>query len=279
MQRALFLASADHRSRPDRGCNTVPVTPRPDVVQDSLLESNQPSPIPRPEPRKRGRSARSSCSSIRRWPNARGSCSPSRGDLRWSSSPRLRPPASSRRPRRPCTGRAPRRWLRMAALAALILAAGAASGELLGRRESSPPRSRLEVGAGVRTTTQTGSKPKPAPSDHRSAAPVKKERRPAREVWAANVLGVTAAVGKKGVRLAWKRPQPLRPRGRDANTWLRNEQCRRLPRSCGEVPRCLGAHVQRISLQDRQLRPARTSVDRRSHLSRDAGLYLAARRG
>lgn len=124
----------------------------------------------------------------------------------------------------PSTRPAPRRWLRTAALAALILAAGAASGELLGRRQSSPPRSRLEVGAGVRTTAQTGSKPQPTPSDHRSAAPVRKERSAARKVWAANVLGVTAAVGKKGVRLAWKRPSRsdhvvvLRTRGSGTNS-------------------------------------------------------------
>ena len=200
------------------------MTPRPDVVQDSLLEPNQPFPTPSAGAEEVGpispelvlvdpalaERARELLPEPRRFTMEQQPTVATAREL---------PPAPV-----PSTGRAPRRWLRMAALAALILAAGAASGELLGRRESSPPRSRLEVGAGVRTTTQTGSKPKPAPSDHRSAAPVKKERRPARKVWAANVLGVTAAVGKKGVRLAWKRPRRsdhvvvMRTRGSGTNS-------------------------------------------------------------
>jgi hypothetical protein len=95
------------------------------------------------------------------------------------------------------------RWRRTVLLAGLVFAAGAASGGLLDVRRAPLPRVPFEAqdkaGTPKRVTVST---PLPRGRDqgreqHTSAPPA----RPA-----ANVLGVTAAVGRRGVRLDWQRP-------------------------------------------------------------------------
>jgi hypothetical protein len=189
-----------------KGCNTVRVTPGPDVVQGSLLEPNQRFATPSAgaedvEPISPelvlvdpvlAERARKLLPEPRRFTTEQRAPSATERDL--SPAPL------------PTAGPATRRWRRTAVLAALIFAAGAASGGLLGRRDSSPPRPRLEVGADATTTAQAGGKPQATRSGQRSAASGKKERRAAPRAWAANVLGVTADVDHEGVKLAWKRP-------------------------------------------------------------------------
>jgi hypothetical protein len=137
----------------------------------------------------------------------------------------------------PTAPRKPRRWRRIAALAVLIFAGGAASGELLVRHESSS-RSRLELEAEVRPTPDRGRETTRTDTDDRGAGPVKKSARPVKKgaapvkrvrrtgsrIWAANVLGVTAGVDGKGISLLWKRPSRsdhvvvLRTRGTGPNS-------------------------------------------------------------
>jgi hypothetical protein len=90
-------------------------------------------------------------------------------------------------------------------LAGLVFAVGAASGGLLGRKQAVAPRGPFEAQDNVRTETRapdtrTLSLSKPR-STRRALA---QRRRPAST--AANVLGVTAAVSTRGVRLGWQRP-------------------------------------------------------------------------
>jgi hypothetical protein len=209
-----------------RGCNTVRVTPGPDVVQGSLLEDMGPiSPelaLVDPALAERARTL---------LPEPR------------EATKEERPAETIERPIRPApvptARRKPRRWRRIAVLAVLIFAAGAASGELLVRHESSS-RSRLELEADVRTTPDRGRKTTRTGADHRGEAPVKKSAGPVKKgaapvkkerragsglrTWAANVLGVTAAVDRKGISLVWKRPSRsdhvvvVRTRGESKNS-------------------------------------------------------------
>ena len=83
-------------------------------------------------------------------------------------------------------------------LAGLVFVAGAASGGLLGRKHASVPR----FEAGVRTvTTRTLSLPERRSTHEGAVAESSRAALPA-----PNVLGVTAAVGRRGVRLGWQRP-------------------------------------------------------------------------
>ena len=183
-----------------RACKTVRVTPWPDVVQGSLLEDMEPiSPelvLVDPELAERARQV---------LPEPR------------------RPIRAEPATWVPVAQPAPRRWRRTAVLAALIFAAGAASGELLGRRESSS-RSGLEIGPDARPTAESGGATQRTGSDNRTAAPAKRDRRAASRIWAANVLGVTAGVDAKGISLVWKRPSRsdhvvvLRTRGAGSNS-------------------------------------------------------------
>jgi hypothetical protein len=145
--------------------------------------------------------------------------------------PRERP-----RPRRPAPARAPavapepaevpapqrkRRWARTAVLAALVFAAGAASGGFFGERHAGSPEATLGLPAGptatstgvTQTTTQqqsTGERTASSTasrSSRPSTTPAKKKKRPSAPVtWAANVLGVEARVDGPRVELVWQRP-------------------------------------------------------------------------
>jgi hypothetical protein len=126
----------------------------------------------------------------------------------------------------PTTRFQPRRLRRTMALAALVFAAGAASGGFVGRRHGVSSQVTLESRAGAppppavtgeakQPLTQTSSDGPKAPRRRTvlkgvhgpAAAATKRARsRPARVTWAANVLGVTAAVDVRGVRLVWQRP-------------------------------------------------------------------------
>jgi len=121
------------------------------------------------------------------------------------------------------TDRVERRWLRTAVLAALVFAAGAASGGFLGRRDEPTSLPRLEAGGGVRPTATGGTlsaghavrtvDEQSAPEarrrrrDQRAAPAPQQGRTAASRAWAANVLGVAAGVDSKGVKLVWKRPR------------------------------------------------------------------------
>ena len=122
-----------------------------------------------------------------------------------------------------------RRWLRMAALAAVIFVAGAASGTFLGNKETRSPGKAFEVAAVEPTTRPAALRPpavrpaavrpravrpravRPPEVSHarprartRSAPP--QRRRHTRLAWAPNVLGVAAFVDRAGVVLEWRRP-------------------------------------------------------------------------
>jgi hypothetical protein len=193
-------AFSGHSPARTRACKTVRVTPWPDVVPGSPLEDMGPiSPelvLIDPELAERARQV---------LPEPRRPI-------------RTEPAASV-----PVVQPAPRRWRRTAVLAALIFAAGAASSELLGRRDSSS-RSGLEIGPDARSTAESGGATQRTGSDHRTVAAVKGDRRTASRIWAANVLGVTAGVDAKGISLVWKRPTRsdhvvvLRTRGTGSNS-------------------------------------------------------------
>ena len=93
------------------------------------------------------------------------------------------------------TRQRPRRWRRTAVLAAVVFVAGAASGGLLSRKDRPASGVRLELQGGARTTPPAEGQPNAKP-----------RRAAARRTWAPNVLGVTAGVNSKGVKLVWQRP-------------------------------------------------------------------------
>jgi hypothetical protein len=114
------------------------------------------------------------------------------------------------------------RWKRTLALSALVFAAGAASGELLGRRD--PPsrpvllEGRLDTPKATVTeevmqsvAQQTSTHRRQATQGRRDSGSnesvgERERRRRAPVRWAANVLGVTAAVDARVVRLVWQSP-------------------------------------------------------------------------
>ena len=114
------------------------------------------------------------------------------------------------------------RWKRTVALSALVFAAGAASGGFLGRREPpsrpvllegrlDPPKATVTVKRTKSPAQQTSTHGRRATQnrrDSRSSESVgrKDRRRRTPVTWAANVLGVTAAVDARGVRLVWQSP-------------------------------------------------------------------------
>jgi hypothetical protein len=114
------------------------------------------------------------------------------------------------------------RWKRTVALSALVFAAGAASGGFLGRREPpsrpvllegqlDPPKATVTVKrtkSAAQHTSTHGRQATQNRRDLRSGESVgrKDRRRRTPVTWAANVLGVTAAVDARGVRLVWQSP-------------------------------------------------------------------------
>jgi hypothetical protein len=122
-----------------------------------------------------------------------------------------------------------RRWLRMAALAAVIFVAGAASGTFLGNKETRSPGNAFEVAAVEPTTRPAALRPpavrppavrppavrppavrppkasRAGPRARTRSAPPQR-RRHTRLAWASNVLGVAAFVDRSGVVLEWRRP-------------------------------------------------------------------------
>lgn len=141
---------------------------------------------------------------------------------------RARPPVvAAETPEQPVVAETPaqplvprrRRWLRTVALAAVIFAAGAASGTFLGNDEVRSPGTTLEVRA-IAPTARAVEPPRQAPVWDAALRPPKvsrhsrpaarpapaPRRRRAKVVWAANVLGVAAKVDGRGVALGWHRP-------------------------------------------------------------------------
>ena len=129
-------------------------------------------------------------------------------------------PTSMRGPEQPELPVAPaepsrrRPLLRTVVLAALIFAAGAASGGVLGERRQAPSGVALEVrSAGwVSPSATAGPKsplrrppPRVTGNGLRSSTHPRRRRR-ARPAWASNVLGVAAQAAARGIKLVWKRP-------------------------------------------------------------------------
>jgi hypothetical protein len=120
-----------------------------------------------------------------------------------------------------------RRWRQTVGLAVLVFAAGAVSGNFLGRRHVASPGVTFEAQSGAPTTstgtgrgkqpltqrTSTGRRRAPPPagnstkSRRRPTTSAQRQRQRApRVTWAANVLGVTARVASPGVTIVWQRP-------------------------------------------------------------------------
>jgi hypothetical protein len=100
-----------------------------------------------------------------------------------------RRPAVQRPTRAPASRSTTPRLTKVVVLSAITFAAGAASAELLGWRDAASPRGLLEGGPDGQPSVRS--------RERRPGAPAK---------LAANVLGVTAAVDRRGVRLAWQPP-------------------------------------------------------------------------
>ena len=208
-------------------CKNVPVSRGSDVVRDPLLAPFRPlgatqgdeaglGPISPelalvdpvladwarpllPEPRERPRLRQTQATAER------------------SRSPVVQRPAPAPARRAPIV-----RWKRTVALSILIFAAGAASGGFLGRRD--PPslpvllEGRLDPPKATVTAESTQSLAQQTPTHRRKATQGRrdsgnnesvggrKRRRRVPVTRAANVLGVTAAIDARGVRLAWQSP-------------------------------------------------------------------------
>jgi hypothetical protein len=115
------------------------------------------------------------------------------------------------------------RWRRAVALALLIFTAGAASGGLLGREKDPAPQTPLQAQAELSTMpvstgveradggtdsdgARSASRPQRDRADSSTAAGTRVRRRAPAATWAANVLGVTVGVDRRGVKLSWQRP-------------------------------------------------------------------------
>jgi hypothetical protein len=110
------------------------------------------------------------------------------------------------------------RWRRTVVLAAITFAAGSASGGFLGGSTPVSPeagsmfRAVPEIDGRAPSTELQHEQPPSAGRNQRSAAshaqgrPARRGIVHARETWATNVLGVTAGVDNRGVRITWRAP-------------------------------------------------------------------------
>jgi hypothetical protein len=135
---------------------------------------------------------------------------------------RPRTPAVQRRPRPAPRPRAPR-WKRTVVLSALVFAAGAASTQLLERGSPTSPPLLLERAGTAGPTVSEKSTQRRRSGTHatrreatrrsrergtraKARTGSRAQRSDAAVKWSANVLGVSADVSSRGVRLAWKPP-------------------------------------------------------------------------
>ena len=210
-------------------CKTVRVTPGPDAVQRSTLGIDQPLGAAPAVPEDLGpispelalvdhvlaERARVLLPEPREQTRPRRPIATMRPSAQVAERPKMAPAPRIRSQ--------PRRLRRTLLLAALVFAAGAASGGFVGREHGASSPVMLEIRAGAPSTpTATGATEQPrldtssarrkasrqrsVSTSARRPAAKRDGRRPGPRTWAANVLGVTAAVDVQGVRLVWQRP-------------------------------------------------------------------------
>ena len=213
--------------RPRGACNNAPVSRGPHVARDSLLAPFRPlgasqsdeadlSPIS-PELALVDPVLAERARTLLPEPWERPRLQQTQATAERSRTPVVQRPAPAPGRRLPIA-----RWKRTVALSALVFVAGAASGGFLGRREPPSRPVLLEGGFDTPNATVTEESTQSAAQqtsthtrqatqgrrDSRSNESIggKDRRRRAPVTWAANVLGVTAAVDARAVRLVWQSP-------------------------------------------------------------------------
>src|SRR5262245_13372942 len=186
------------REPPPEACKTAAVTPWPDAVPGSTPLSEDLGPIS-PELALVDHVLAERARAL--LPEPREQTRPAAIPVR---APSARISTRAARPR-------PRRWRRTAVLAVLVFVAGAASGGLLARKDGPASRVRLELQGGAGPDVSPDGRAQAWPQrllrNARPAPPAAKRPVAVRRTWAPNVLGVTAGVNSKGVKLAWEKPQ------------------------------------------------------------------------
>jgi hypothetical protein len=222
LQIALFFVSPSQnpekprRSARRAACNNAAVSRGSDVAQDSMLASFRPLDVRKREQADLGPISPELALVDHVLAERARALLP---DPPESPTPR-RAPAGAERPRMPVVRRpapAPSsrsttfRWKRVLALSGILFAAGAASVELLGQRTGASPPAPLEVRrvtAGEPATKEATRSPARRTAENSHETPLRRRERLRRApiTWATNVLGVTAGVDARGVRLAWQAP-------------------------------------------------------------------------